>query len=138
MKPPMKPLLIGAILWALGSLPVQAYEAAELREDCLIAEGMLNRQGNSSPYDSLRGTRCISYLAGFADGYGVADYLAGKIDLRLGAFCMPKDSNLAPRLVRAVLAQFDRMPPQVRQGTAEITASAFARSFPCAELEMKK
>lgn len=116
----------------------QAYQADELREDCRIAEGMLARQGNLTPYDSLRGTRCISYLAGFADGYAVADYLGGKVGLQLGAFCLPKEENLAPRMVRALLAQFDRMPPQVRQGTAEIAAAALARSFSCNEkLETK-
>jgi len=116
----------------------QADQANELREDCRIAESMLTQQGSLTPYDSLRGTRCISYLAGFADGYAVADYLGGKVGLQLGAFCPPKDENLAPRMVRSLLAQFDRMPPQVRQGTAEIAAAAFARSFPCNEkLETK-
>ncbi|WP_371323190.1 Rap1a/Tai family immunity protein [Dechloromonas sp. ZY10] len=121
-----------------GSTLAHAYQAGELREDCQIAENMLSQQSNLTPYDSLRGTRCISYLAGFADGYAVADYLGGKVGLQLGAFCLPKEENLPPRMVRALLAQFDRMPPRISQGTAEIAAAAFARSFPCNEkLETK-
>ncbi|MCK6413067.1 MAG: hypothetical protein L6Q55_11675 [Azonexus sp.] len=132
----MKRLLFCGLL--LCSPLALAYQAEELRGDCQIAEGMLAQRTGIPPYDSLRATRCISYLAGFADGYAVADYLGGKIGLQIAAFCPPKDENLAPRMVRALLAQFDRMPPQIRQGTAEITAAAFARSFPCNEkLETK-
>lgn len=131
-----KPLAFGVLL--LGSSLAQAYQAGELREDCQIAESMLAQQTSLTPYDSLRGTRCISYLAGFADGYAVADYLGSKVGLQIGAFCLPKEENLPPRMVRALLAQFDRMPPQIRQSTAEIAAAALARSFPCNEkLETK-
>lgn len=127
-----------ALLLALLTGGAQAYTAGELQQDCLAAEVMLGPQKSSAPYDALRGTRCISYLAGFVDGYAIADYLASRVDLRLGGICIPKEEDITPRMVRAIIAQFERMPAKVSQGTAEITAAALARHFPCNDSPLEK
>lgn len=123
------PLLLASCLIA-G--PVQAYTTQELREDCQAAESLLAEQ-KQDPYQAVRSARCLAYVAGFADGYSVSDYLADKIGIRLNAFCLPNDPDLTPRLIRAVVLQLERVPPGATAGTARIVASALAKSFPCAE-----
>ena len=122
------------LLGTLLSLDALAYSAAELREDCLAAEEVQMQKKNSDPLHAIRAARCISYVAGFADGYGVGDYLADKVGVQLGAICLPKDdANLAPRLVRSVLAHLDRQPPNISASTATLVASALAKTFPCGD-----
>lgn len=119
-----------------------AYSSTELRGDCQAADELYNQQKSSDPLHAIRSARCIAYVAGFADGYAVSDYLAEKVGVRLNAFCLPKDdADLSPRLVRAVLAHLDRQPPNPTNApsTAMLVASALAKSFPCADsLESKK
>ncbi|MGE5469878.1 MAG: Rap1a/Tai family immunity protein [Bacteroidota bacterium] len=116
-----------------------AYSVDELREDCQAADNFFNDKKGSDPYQSVRGTRCIAYLAGFADSYAVSDYLADKIGIKLNAFCLPNDSDLSPRLVRAVLAHLEHLPPKPTGSTAMLVASALAKSFSCPDsLEPKK
>lgn len=129
-------LLIAALLVASHA---EAYTGQELHEDCLAAEAFYAGEKSSDPYQSVRSGRCIGYLAGFADGYAVADFLSEKVGVKINAFCLPKSPDLSPRLVRAVLGGFDRVPPKTGVNTATLVASSLARSFPCAEsLEPKK
>jgi hypothetical protein len=129
-------------LWLIATLfatQAQAYSSQELREDCLAAEGFYAQKKNSDPFESIRSARCIAYVAGFADSYAVSDYLAEKVGIKLNAFCLPKDSNLPPRLVRSVLAHLDRQPPSTTASTAMLVAGALAKTFPCTDsLEPKK
>lgn len=115
-----------------------AYTAQEMLEDCRQAERLYNGEKSSDPIFALRSGRCISYVAGFADGYAVSDYLADRIGMRLNAFCLPTDGDLSMRLVRAVVIHVERMPPQTTASTATLVAGALARAFPCPELESKK
>lgn len=117
-----------------------AYTAQELLEDCRNAERLYAGEKNSDPYFSLRSGRCIAYVAGFADGYSVGDYLADKIGVRINAFCLPKDDpQLSLRLVRAVVIHVERVPPDTTMSTATLVAGALAKAFPCPEvLESKK
>lgn len=132
-----KGLLLVATLFLSGS--AHAYTTKDLREDCQAADGLFAGQKSTDPYDSIKSARCISYVAGFADGYAVSDYLAEKVGLKLNAFCLPKESDLSARLVRAVLAHLEHLPPNPAGSTAMLVASALAKSFPCAEaLESKK
>lgn len=131
------------LLWLLAALfstQAHAYSSTELRGDCLAADELYNQQKSSDPLHAIRSARCIAYVAGFADGYAVSDYLADKVGVRLNAFCLPKDDvDLSPRLVRSVLAHLDRQPPNATSSTAMLVASALAKSFPCADtLEPKK
>ncbi len=123
--------LFFAALGAFGPTSALAYTGAELRGDCLAAEALYQGEGGD-PYAAFRGARCIAYVAGFADGYAISDYLADKVGVRLNAFCLPRDERLPQRLVRAVLNQLERLPMD-DSSTATIVASALARSFPCAE-----
>ncbi len=133
----MKKMLL--LLGCLLSPNVHAYSASELREDCLAAEEFYMQKKKSDPYQSVKVARCMSYVAGFADGYSVGDYLADKVGIRLNAICLPTDSDLAYRLVRAVLAHLDRQPPNTTTSTATLVASALAKTFPCNEVgEAKK
>lgn len=133
----MKRLLCLCLL--LLALPASAYTAQELREDCLAAEEFYNRQAPTDVYHSVRVARCVSYLSGFVDGYGIGDYLADKVGLGLNAFCPPRDPDLNRRMVRSVLAQLDRLPPEVTASTATLVAGALAKTFPCPDaLEPKK
>jgi hypothetical protein len=121
------------------SLGAHAYTADELRGDCLAAEEFYAAKNSSDPYQSIRGARCMAYIAGFADGYAVSDYLAEKIGVTLNAICLPKDKDLPYRLVRSVLAHLERTPPQSTISTATLVAAALAKTFPCADqLEPKK
>lgn len=128
--------------WLLATLlatQANAYTSQELREDCLAAEEFYAHKKNSDPYQSIRSSRCIGYLAGFADSYAVSDYLAERVGVKLNAFCLPNDSNLPPRLVRSVLAHLDRQPPTTTASTAMLVAGALAKTFPCTDsLEPKK
>ncbi|HEX6735533.1 MAG TPA: Rap1a/Tai family immunity protein [Azonexus sp.] len=126
------------LLAALGTGPALAYSSAELRGDCQAADALYQEQKSGDPHEAIRSARCIAYVAGFADGYAVSDYLAEKVGVRLNAFCLPKDDNLSPRLVRAVLGQLERLPPN-DNSTATIVAGALARTFPCPDsLEPRK
>jgi len=114
--------------------PALAYTSAELRGDCQAAETLYQEQRSSDPYAAIRSARCIAYVAGFADGYAISNYLAEKVGVGLNAFCLPpNDDRLSQRLVRAVLNQFDRLPANDSSSTATIVAGALARSFPCSE-----
>ncbi|MDP3539287.1 MAG: Rap1a/Tai family immunity protein [Azonexus sp.] len=127
------------LLAALFATQAHAYTGDEMRGDCLAAEDFYALKKNSDPFQSIRSARCIAYVAGFADGYAVSDYLAEKVGVKLNAFCLPNESDLSPRLVRSVLAHLDRTPPNSTLSTAMLVASALAKSFPCAEtLEPKK
>jgi hypothetical protein len=133
----MKKLLCLLILCAAAS--AHAYTIEEMRGDCQAADEFFAQKKNSDPYQALRSSRCISYVAGFADGYAVSDYLADKVGLKLNAFCLPNEPDLTPRLVRAVLAQLEYLPPKPGGNTAMLVASALTKSFPCPDLlEPKK
>ena len=132
----MKFLWLVALLF---SVQAHAYSNQELRTDCQAAEDFYAAKKSTDPYQSVQSTRCIGYLAGFADGYAVSDYLAEKVGVKLNAFCLPTDGNLSARLVRAVLGHLDRQPPNSTASTATTVASALANTFPCTDsLEPKK
>ena len=124
---------------AAFSFSAHAYTADELRGDCLAAEEFYAAKANADPYQSIRGARCMAYVAGFADGYAVSDYLAEKVGVTLNAICLPKDKDLPYRLVRSVLANLERTPPKSTSSTATLVAAALSKTFPCADqLESKK
>lgn len=136
----MKRLLPFLALLGCGlSFNAIAYSGSELRTDCLAAEEFYSQKKSTDPYQSVRGSRCLAYVAGFADGYGVADFLAEKVGVRLNAVCLPNDSDLSYRLVRAVLAHLEHQPPNNMASTATLVAGALSKTFPCAEtVEPKK
>lgn len=136
----MKRLWLAAtLIAALGAGPAHAYSNQELRDDCQAAEDFYAQKKSTDPYQSVRSARCIAYVAGFADGYAISDYLADKVGVKLNAFCLPNESDLSPRLVRSVLAHLERQPPKSATSTAMLVASALAKSFPCPDsLEPKK
>lgn len=125
-----KHYLLTLLLYGLQST-VHAYNANELRQDCLAAEDFYSQKKSADPYQSIRGARCMAYVAGFADGYGVGDYLADKVGIKLNAICLPNDSDLPYRLVRAVLAHLEKQPPQTQSSTATLVAAALSKTFPC-------
>lgn len=127
------------LLATLLATQAHAYSIQELRGDCLAAESFYGEKKSTDPYQSVMSARCIGYLAGFADGYAISDYLAEKVGVKLNAFCLPTDGNLSARLVRAVLGHLDRHPPNSTTSTAILVASALAKTFPCTDsLEPKK
>ena len=127
------------LLAALFATQAHAYSNQELRKDCQAAEEFFEQKKSTDPYQSVMSARCISYVAGFVDGYAISDYLAEKVGVKLNAFCLPTDGNLPARLVRAVLGHLDRQPPNSTASTATTVASALANTFPCTDLlEPKK
>lgn len=133
----MKQLL--CLTAACLSLSAQAYTGDELRSDCLAAEEFYAGKDNPDSYQSVRGARCMAYIAGFTDGYAVGEYLAGKVGVNLNAICLPKDKDLPYRLVRSVLAHLEQMPPKSTSSTVTLVAAALAKTFPCAnQLEQKR
>jgi hypothetical protein len=133
----MKKLLLLLILGAAGT--AHAYQIRELREDCQAAEQLFAQEKNLDTSDSQKANRCISYIAGFADGYAISEYLAEKVGVQLSAFCLPRDNDLPRRLVRAVQAHLEYLPKDPAGSTATIVAGALARSFSCTNtLESKK
>ncbi len=109
----------------------QAYGGRELLEDCQAAEAMYADKKAGDPYRSVQGARCMAYVAGFADGYGVGDYLAGKVGVQLNAICLPSDGDVQYRLVRAVLAHLEKQPPNTTADTRTLVAGALSKAFPC-------
>lgn len=122
------PLLLALLLWAGLA---RAYSGAELLEDCQAAEAVYAQKKPSDPYQSVKAARCMSYVTGFADGYGVGDFLAGKVGVQLNALCLPKDGDVPYRLMRAVLAHLEKQPPNADAATANLVAGALAKAFPC-------
>jgi hypothetical protein len=131
-----KYLWLAALLCAAQA---HAYTTEELLGDCQAAEETYAGKKNSDPFHAIRSARCIAYVAGFADGYAVSDFLADKVGIKLNAFCLPNDPDLSLRLVRAVVIHVERVPPKTTVGTATLVAGALAKSFPCIDtLEPKK
>jgi hypothetical protein len=128
MKLPLRLLCCLAFLSFAG--PAAAYTAGELRGDCEAAETMLTGQ-TGDPYRTLRGTRCLAYVSGVVDGYGIGNYLADKVGVSLNAFCLPAGDDHTLRLLRAVLAQLARQLPDSSAPTGALTAAALAKAFPC-------
>lgn len=130
----MRKFLIGL----LCSLPLaaQAYTGPELQEDCLAAETLLTGQKSTDIFHSVKSSRCLTYLEGFLDGYGVAERLGNRVGIRLNAFCAPREAEERVRLVRAVLAYLDRQPPFPAGSTipaAQVAGAAFSTAFACKE-----
>ena len=124
---------------ALFAGHAHAYTAQEMLEDCRSAERLQAGERGNDPYVAMRANRCIAYVAGFADGYAVSDFLAEKVGVRLNAFCLPNTPDLSLRLVRAVVIHVDRVPPETSTSTATLVAGALSKAFPCPEvLEPKK
>ncbi len=128
------------LLAALVAAPAHAYTANELLSDCQAAEAIYAGDRAASPWGSAKATRCVAYIEGFVDSYVVTRHLADSVGVKLDAFCLPEPGrDLQFRMVRAVLAQFDRLPPNPDNTTATIVASALSRAFPCTEsLERRK
>ncbi|AXS80622.1 Rap1a/Tai family immunity protein [Dechloromonas sp. HYN0024] len=130
--------LLAALCAPLLATSAHAYTADELRGDCQIAEEMYAGQKSSDPFQAIRSARCIAYVAGFADSYAVSEYLAGKVGVKLNAFCLPNDPDLSLRLVRAVVIHVERVPPRTTVGPSTLVAGALAKAFPCSDtLESK-
>jgi len=133
----MKKIL--CLIAALFATQAHAYSNDELRGDCQAAEELYAGQKSSDPVQSIRSARCIAYVAGFADGYAVSDYLADKVGVKLNAICLPNDNDLSRRMVRAVLAHLEQLPPKSTASTAMQVASALSKTYPCPDsLEPKK
>jgi hypothetical protein len=129
-------------LWLLAALVV-APAATPTRPTNCAATARPPRKctpsKSSDPFKSIRSARCIAYVAGFADGYAVSNYLAEQVSVKLNAFCLPNDPDLSMRLVRAVTIHVERVPPNTTMSTATLVAGALAKAFPCTEaLESKK
>ncbi len=132
MMTPIRLLIL--ILICVPALPAYAYSGSELREDCMAAEELYSQKKSNNPYQSIRSTRCMAYVAGFADGYGVGDFLSEKVGVKLNAICLPEESNdLSYRLIRAVLSHLERQPPNNQASTATLVAGALSKAFPCQE-----
>lgn len=124
----MKKLL--GLAGALLAASAHAYTPGELLTDCRAVDGAPGTPAAA---------RCLAYFDGFADGYAVGDYLAGKVGVQLGAICVPRGPELSERLARVALIQLERIPPNSTTSTATIVAGALAKAFPCADsLEPKK
>lgn len=114
-----------------------AYTGEEMLADCQAAEAFYREKPTANPYQSMRGTRCMAYIAGFVDSYAISQYLTDKIGVQLNAFCLPPDNDLTYRLVRAVLAHLEYRPPGSNTSTATLVAGALAKTFPCPEVPAK-
>lgn len=121
------------LIAALFATSVHAYTGRELLEDCQAADELFTQKKSTDLYQSVKSSRCISYVAGFADAYSVSDFLAEKVGVKLNAFCLPNDPDLSMRLVRAVVIHVERVPPNTTVSTATLVAGAFAKAFPCAD-----
>ena len=52
-------------LLVLAASPALAYSGPELLADCQAAESFFADKKSSDPYQSVRGARCLAYVAGF-------------------------------------------------------------------------
>lgn len=109
-----------------------AYSGKELLEDCQAAESFYAKTRSADPYQSIKGARCLAYVAGFADGYEVSDYLAGQVGVQIHAFCLPDEQDGRQyRMVRAVLAHLEKQPPNSNVSPRTLVAGALSKAFPC-------
>ncbi|MGE5490667.1 MAG: Rap1a/Tai family immunity protein [Actinomycetota bacterium] len=115
------------------ALGAQAYTGKELLEDCQAAEALYQEKKSENLYQSVQVVRCMSYVAGFADGYAVGDYLGGQVGVQLNAFCLPKADDLQYRMVRAVVSHLERQPPNSQASSRMLVAGALSKAFPCAQ-----
>lgn len=112
----------------------QAYGGPELLADCQAAEALHSEKRSTDPYQSVRSTRCLAYVSGFADGYELTRHLAGQVGVGIDAFCLPAPGDdLQYRLVRAVLAHLERQPPGSETPVRILVAGALSKAFPCAD-----
>ncbi|MBK7900703.1 MAG: hypothetical protein KA603_01230 [Azonexus sp.] len=123
-----------ALFLALGLVagPALAYSGTEMLADCQAAESFFAEKKSSDPYQSIRGARCLAYISGFADGYGVADFLAGKVGVQLNALCLPGEDDRQYRLLRAVVAHLEKQPPGTDADPRTLVAGALSKAFACA------
>lgn len=123
-----------ALLLLLAAADAQAYDGKELLADCQAAESALAGQKTADPYQSAHAARCMAYVSGFADGYAVSDFLAGKVGVQLNAFCLPDEKDDRQyRLVRAVVAHLEKQPPNANASSRTLVAGALAKAFPCGQ-----
>jgi hypothetical protein len=115
-----------------------AYSAQDLHADCKRAEAFLADEKKLDLLDTLAGTRCLAYLQGFADGYGISEVLARRVGIEFAAFCLPQDIDMQ-RLVRAVLLYLSRnpLPPETLAVVPadQVTIAALSRAFACASAD---
>lgn len=130
--------LLSLLLCLLLAPAVHAYSGQEMLADCRLAEAQEMETKSSDPAQRIRSGRCLSYIAGFADGYEISDYLAEKVGVRLNAFCLPNDPDILHLMVRAVVIHTERTPPQNTVSTATLVAGALAKAFPCTDLLERK
>ncbi|MCL2074889.1 MAG: hypothetical protein FWH15_00340 [Betaproteobacteria bacterium] len=111
-----------------------AYSAHDLHGDCKHAEVLLAEKPDM--LDAMAGARCLGYLQGFADGHGITETLAKRVDIEFSVFCLPQDIDIL-RLVRAVLLYLSRnpLPPETLAAVSadRITIAALSRAFACAD-----
>ncbi len=122
-----------ALLAFTLSCSAHAYSGKELFDDCLAAEALYAQKKAADPYQSMRGGRCLAYIAGFSDGYAIGDFLADKVGVQLNAWCLPKEADTSYRMVRAVLAHLEKLPPNSPINTGQLVAGALAKTFPCGQ-----
>lgn len=112
----------------------QAYDIKQLDSDCRAQELHIGDERPAVDVPTQAKTAsCLAYIRGVVDGYTIGETLAGKIGVRLNAFCLPNDSELDFRLTRAVVIQLERLPPRSTVSPATLVAGALAKAFPCPE-----
>lgn len=125
---------LSALLLFFAATAAQAYSGKELLEDCQAALALYEEKKSDSPlHQSIQAARCMAYVSGFSDGYGVADYLSGQVGVQLNAFCLPKGDDLQYRMVRAVVAHLERQPPNTQAPSRTLVAGALSKAFPCGQ-----
>ena len=117
----------------LFSFNAQAYSGKELLEDCRAAEAAFGAIKPENPAQSQPANRCLAYINGFADAYDLGEFLAGKVGVQLGAFCLPTGDDAEYRRLRAVLTHLERQPPNSQASPRTLVAGAFSKSFPCSQ-----
>ena len=97
------------LITLLFATSAHAYTGQELRGDCQAAEEMYAGQKSSDPFQAIRSARCIAYVAGFADSYGVSDYLAEQVGIPTENIFVIENGQVV-QLENGIISMGERVP----------------------------
>ena len=93
---------------------------------------LLDGDSQITPDQSRTAFHCAGYIAGLADGYGLAEDME---KFRVGSshplFCLPKEGLLGSQGVRVVVKWLREHPETLHQERKVLVMRAFEGAFPC-------
>lgn len=127
--------LLATIAWALCATAqktqVPTQKPQQVSFSAITAEDLIGLcKGVQADGSSTSSTACLSYIAGFTDGYGVA--MARFNHEKQSAFCQPQEVT-RQQIAKVIVKYGDDHPNLLWTGGALFTALALKDAYPCQE-----